>query len=203
MTRHAESELIQRADELQRQADRVLEASCLRKILARLGSVQVVGAYCLGLLVRPDIDLIVSASSPDRAAAVRVTKDLLDGGYFQSIVFIDHLTFAGRLDAEMDAKGFYWHLDVPEFEFGQQWKVDIWYLSPSQNRFRDNTNKFRDLLTADPTARETILALKTCFRQGAGYKHGLSGGIICEAVLEHGICSPEELIAFARDRSSA
>ena len=102
----------------------------------------------------------------------------------------------------MDAKGFYWHLDVPEFDFDQQWKVDVWYLAPEHNWFHDRTDSFRALLAADPTARGRILELKTHFLEGRGYTHGLKGGIICEAALEHGLRTPEELVCFAKRRES-
>ncbi len=202
MTEHSERELISRAEELQRQADSVLERSGICRILSEMGYVQLVGSYALGLLVRPDIDIMVTSDSPERSAAVAVTKRILDQGYFQSVVFIDHFTFRKRLDAGMDARGFYWHLDVPEFDFDQQWKVDVWYLNPKQNWFYDRTNSFRDLLAADPTARETILELKTQFLQGKGYSHGLKGGVICEAVLEHGLRAQGDIVRFARTRES-
>jgi len=202
MSEHREDELILRADELRQQADSVLETSGICSILCAMGDVELVGSYSLGLLVRPDIDIIVTSESPERSVAVEATKRILDRGYFQSLVFIDHSTFRGRLDAEMDAKGFYWHLDVPEFDFDQQWKVDVWYLSPDQNWFRDRTDSFRRLLAADPTARGTILRLKEHFLQGKGYTHGLKGGIICGAVLEHGLRTPEELARFAGERES-
>ena len=202
MSEYSQGELILRADELRRQADSVLEKSAICSILSEMGCVQLVGSYSLGLLVRPDIDVMVTSDAPERSVAVEATKRILDSGYFQSLVFIDHLTFRRRLDAKMDAKGFYWHLDVPEFGFGEQWKVDVWYLSPDQNWFRNCTDSFRDLLAADLTAREAILQLKTHFLQGKGYTHGLKGGIICEAVLEHGLRTPEELVRFVEGRES-
>jgi len=202
MTAHAQSELILRANELQQQADCVLKNSGMRIILSEMGRVELVGSYSLGLLVRPDIDITVTSNSPERSTAVEATKRILDEGYFQSLVFIDHFTFHKRLDAKMDAKGFYWHLDVPEFDFNQQWKVDVWYLNPEQNWLRDRTNSFRDLLAADPSAREAILKLKTHFLQGKGYAHGFKGGIICEAVLEHGLRAPDDIVRFAQTRES-
>ena len=191
---------ISRATELRQQADSVLAKSGICEVLSEMGSVEFVGSYALDLLVRPDIDIIVTSDLPERAAAVKATKHILDQGYFQSVVFIDHSTFRKRLDAGMDAKGFYWHLDVPEFDFDQQWKVDVWYLEAQQNWFHDRTNSFRDLLAANPAARERILELKAHFLRGNGYAHGLKGGIICEAVLEHGLRTPEEIVSFAKMR---
>ena len=202
MNPDAENELLDRADTLKRQADAVLEKSAIRTMLSRIGHPEIVGSYALGLLVRPDIDIIVTSGAPARAAAVDVTKRILDAGYFQSVVFIDHYTFNKRLDAEMDARKFYWHLDAPEFDFGQQWKLDIWYLAPDQNWFQDRTDFFRDLLAAQPDARRTILRLKHHFLEDKAYTHGLKGGLICEAVLERGLQTPQELLRFAEERQS-
>ncbi len=199
MAEHPDDALVLRADELRQQADHVLENSGICTVLSEIGRVEIVGSYSLGLMVRPDIDVIVTCESPERAAAVKATKRILDDGYFQSVVFIDHSTFRRRLDAGMDAKGFYWHLDVPELDFGVQWKVDVWYIDPKQNWFLDRTNTFRDLLAVDPTARPALLRLKTHFLKGKGYSDGLKGGIICEAVLEHGLRTPEDIVRFAAD----
>ena len=197
MSEHSENALIRRAEELHRQGDSVLAKSGIRRILSDMGHVLMVGSYSLDLLVRPDLDIIVTSENPERATAVHATKRILDEGYFQSVVFIDHFTFRKRLDAGMNARGFYWHLDVPEAAFGVQWKVDVWYLHPAENWFGARTQSFQALLEADPEKRTTILELKTHFLEGRGYRHGLKGGVICEAVLEHGFRTPGELVSFA------
>ncbi|MCP4639119.1 MAG: hypothetical protein GY851_01730 [bacterium] len=187
--------------EMQKQADAVLRESGLLDVLTPLGTVRFAGSYRLGLMVRPDIDIIVAAEAPSRGEAVKITKRLLDDGYFQSVVFIDNLSWSERLDAQMAAVGFYWHLDAPRC--GRQWKCDVWYLNPEEDIFVSQTKRFEELLTANPEARSTILDLKREFLEGKGYRHGATGTRICKAVLEHGVTTGAELMKFlgeARDQ---
>jgi hypothetical protein len=192
-------DLLEQSEALFSQAETILRESNLPGIFSRLGEIYFAGSYQLRLMVRPDIDMIVTTETPSRDEAVRATKELLDCGYFQSVVFIDHYSWGGRLDAKMNAKGFYWHLDLPKFE--RQWKCDVWYLRPEENTFVSQTERFESLLEKEPGARETILQLKHAFRQGKGYRGGATGAKICSAVLEHGITEPDALVAYLRSLS--
>jgi hypothetical protein len=186
------TDVSQEAEELQRQAEVVLQESKVVDVFASLGDVRFAGSYCLQLMARPDIDIIVAAKAPRREEAVKATKRLLDEGYFQSVLFIDHFSWEKRLDAGMDARGFYWHLDVPRF--GAQWKCDVWYLAPEEDLFAPQTARFEAMLKENLDARRTILRLKHELREGKGYRAGVTGTKICQAVLEHGIHDPESLM---------
>jgi hypothetical protein len=190
------TEFIREADMLQSEANEVLRESGIAKTFSALGDVKFVGGYRLQLLGRPDIDMIVTTDSLQRDAAVEVTKKLLDQGYFQSVVFIDHFSFKKRLDAEMSSDGFYWCLDVPKFNFGRQWKCDVWYIHNDANHYTAHARRFEAFLEKNPLARETILKLKSAFRQGKGYRANANGVRICEAVLEHGITKPDSLAEY-------
>ncbi|MFC1735847.1 hypothetical protein ACFL1X_07000 [Candidatus Hydrogenedentota bacterium] len=187
-------QILRESEDLQSQADAILKESKVLDIFSSSGKVHLAGSYRLRLLVRPDIDIIVTAEGPSREKAVAATKQLLDDGYFQSVVFIDHLSWQERLDAKMDAHGFYWHLDLPKY--GKQWKCDVWYLCPKEDLFVPQTERFEALLDQYPEARKSILRLKNELREGKGYRGKATGTRITSAVLEHGIVDSKGLETF-------
>jgi len=96
------------------------------KELSRFGKATVDGSLHYGLMVDPDIDLVVSMDEPTLEAAAGAAKYFACRHDVRRTFISNHLDFASRLAHQ--PKGVYLGLNVPVGE--RMWNFDIWFLQP-------------------------------------------------------------------------
>ncbi len=176
--------LLRKSVMLQKQADKVIRDTEIIEIFKKIGTVNFVGSYELGLMMRKDIDMIVINSKPIRHKADLITEILKASKKFSSVRLID--SYTKRL--AFLPKGYYWELKVrrPEGE----WKFDIWYLTSKDDESIAPTKKWKSLLT--PEKIDLILEVKNKYlRTKMLYSHNLYGAKIYKAILDMNINSLE------------
>lgn len=182
--------LIAKANQLSNDAEVIIADTRVKEIFSKIGTVNFVGSYKLGLMFRPDIDLAVISKSPNRESAVKITSELLLSGKFQTIGFADWFSYQGK----NLKKGYYWEL-VYVYK-GVYWKFDVWYSTKEEDDSIEPTERKRILLEKNPSAKEIILRLKNEFFDGIKYKNKVNGNRIYRAVLEHRVTNAEGLKKF-------
>lgn len=170
-------DLIQKSEDLKKDADLVIARTKINELLSKLGKVTFVGSYALNLLYRPDIDIFVQSSDCSRKKAVELTKVFLDSDFFQTVGFADW----SKRTPPNGVTGFYWELI--HYSDKYQWKFDIWYTAIEDIRSIDVTRRIIERLQNNPNARQQILQLKDKYFDGVKYRDDMNGNKIYEQVL--------------------
>ena len=172
--------LLKKSVTLQKQANRVVKDTKVQEIFSKLGKINFIGSYKLRLMMRRDIDIIVTSNKPSVNKANLITKKLKALRKFSSVRMID--SYTKRLPYL--PQGFYWELKIRKPE--GEWKFDVWYLSPKEDKSIASVNKWKKLLTS--AKKNVILAVKNKYlRTKMLYSNKLYGAKIYKAILERGI----------------
>jgi hypothetical protein len=189
--------LLERQDALQAEADRLVEALDLPTVLGRAGRFERLGSSVSGLMVWRDLDLGVScgALGPERAwetvvplaAHPRTTR----------------LSYRNEIGPfappELRGYGRYYFVAYNQAEAGREWKINFSLWSPeSPPGPLAHAEELMRRLT--PGTRLAILWLKDAWYRLPSYPDMVSGMDIYEAVLEHGVCTPEQFGRYLRRR---
>lgn len=170
-------DLIQKSEDLKKNAELVIGRTKINELLGKLGKVTFVGSYALDLLYRPDIDIFVQNKDCSRDKAVEITKVFLDSGFFQTVGFADW----SEQQPPNGVTGFYWELIYYGDRY--QWKFDIWYTAIEDIKTIDVTRRIIEKLQNNPNARQQILQLKDKYFDGVKYRDNMNGTKIYEQVL--------------------
>ncbi|MFC1710074.1 hypothetical protein ACFL0F_00230 [Patescibacteria group bacterium] len=182
--------LITKADRLQKVANEIIKETGVATIFSRIGTVNFVGSYKLGLMSRPDIDMAIISTTPEKSKAVDITTELIQSEKFQTVGLADWFLYQGK----NLKKGYYWEL---VYVFNEvYWKFDIWYSTKEEDDSIGPTERKQVLLEKNPSAKKTILRLKHEFYDGVKYKDKVNGNRIYRAVLEHGVTDAQGLKKF-------
>jgi len=169
--------LLTNAQQLQQEADQVIQLTDVEKTFAALGKITYVGSYVLQLLYRRDIDFFVQDNECSYDKAKKTTLQLINSGLFQTVGFADWT----EQKPPNNLKGFYWELIY--YLNGQKWKFDVWYTKEQNIKSIEKTHKILKKLEEQPEAREKILQLKQQHSDGFVYTDGYYGFKIYEQVL--------------------
>jgi len=191
-------ELLKRQDALQAEAWRTLAALALAAALAPIGPTQVIGSLATGLMVWRDIDLHVVAPglSPDVAhgAMARYFGHPQIGAIRY---WYDH---AARHPADDPNDDRYYYALYYQSEDGHEWKIDIsiWIADPPHVERLPPANLVARL---NDETRLAILWIKDEWFTRPEYRMTVSSVDIYDAVLDHGVRTPDEFSTYLRDRS--
>ncbi len=189
--------LLERQDALQAEADRLLEQLDLPAMLGRAGSFVRLGSSVSGLMVWRDLDLGASCGrlSPEQAwetmhplaAHPRTTR-------------LDYRNEIGRLaPPELRGYGRYYFVAHHETDAGDEWKIDVSLWSPEVPPGPlAHAEELRRRLTSE--TRLAILWIKDVWHQVPSYPDLVSGMDVYDAVLEHGVRTPEQFGRYLRQR---
>lgn len=191
----AEAERLSRLDaNLRSEADEYLLASGLGEVLSAAGYKQV-GSYAMHTMVWRDLDF-------ERITDCPRWQDHWQFG--QTLAQIDGIYRLACIDAYRDPHffdhGLYWGLRGVSAA-GVEWKFDLWTARPSE--FAPGLAmraKWTELLTEE--ARLDILAIKECARVRPEYGSTLLSIHVYQAVLEHGVRSIDDFLAWWNARPS-
>ncbi len=175
-------ELLARQDALQAEARRFAKEHCVAGLLAPLGRVIPVGSAVTGLMVWRDLDYTVDAEGATATAVWDAVRPLLLR--CRRLVYADETG-----DRVAETAPYERHYFV--FRIGD-WKLDI---SVWTNGAPAEVEGYQHQLAAriDDETRLAILRLKDAWHTRPEYPEVVGAFEIYEAVLEHGVRTPEEL----------
>ncbi|MGC4108200.1 MAG: hypothetical protein QM753_17890 [Thermomicrobiales bacterium] len=183
-------ELMVRQAWLQAQVREVVAQRHLLAISSLAGHAEIVGSYAMGLMVWPDIDITVTnLGKPDLDVALQLVRRFMNDAGAHRVNIADHR------DGSHPAfpPGIYLGPDI--VHDGIAWQVDVWLVDPESGRERgEQTARYMAHLT--DTQRRSILAIKQVAAASDVYHRGVSSVDIYSAVLEAGVATPEEFVAW-------
>ncbi len=168
--------VIEYSENIKRQADELLQATNLLEVLESFGEVHIGGAYELGLMYDPDIDVRVYCENP-REASIKALADLVSQRNFQKYQYGDFQKFK----RENRPESFIVVLIVP-FE-NLKWEIEIWFYAKNENRTDQLIESLKAQLT--PKMKVEILEAKQKRHKEGISKHELSSIEIYETVLKN------------------
>ncbi len=190
-------QLLRRQDALQAEASRVISELDLMTLLARGGRAEQVGSFVSGLMVWRDID--VGAVSPGLGidSAWDVMRPIIARPEIIRVSYANesgHLNTSGR--PYDDRHYFVIHYETPAHD---DWKIDItFWLTDGPREQRARALRLAGL---PYETRICILWLKDVWHRLPTYPYEVGGTDIYEAVLEHGVRTPDEFDAYLRQRN--
>jgi hypothetical protein len=189
--------LLERQDALQAEADRLVELLELKAMLGRAGRFERLGSSVSGLMVWRDLDLGVSCGGLSRERAWETVIPLATHPRTTQLSYRKQIA---RL-APPELRGYerYYFVVRHENEAGREWKIDISLWSPkSPPGPLTHAQEMRRRLT--PETRLTILWIKDAWHRLPSYPDVVGGTDVYEAVLEHGVRTPEQFGRYLRRR---
>lgn len=192
----SDAELLRQQGALRAEARSVLDELHVLDVLRRVGEPSIVGSLALGLMVWRDIDLEAQCPRLTSASAFDAVRDLAAMPDVYRMVYHD---FTGPRSIPEVPDGYYWGIryQPPGTE---EWKIDIWLLPEGTTRRTGGplVSMLRDALTDE--ARLAILRLKHMWCREPEYRKSVLSVDIYDAVLNHGVRTPEELDLYLRER---
>ena len=175
-------ELLARQDALQREAVRFAVEHRIVELLATLGRVIPVGSAVTGLMVWRDLDYTVDAHGVAAATVWDALRPLLHRCH--ALVYADETGERVAETAPYERQYFIFRIE--------DWKLDI---SVWTNGAPEDVERYQQRLVErlDDETRLAILHLKTAWLTRPEYPTVVGGFEIYEAVLEHGVRTPDEL----------
>lgn len=178
--------LLDRANQLHREAGELMQLIHLKDILEPCGEIVLTGSYFLDLMVYPDLDLYVPKTSIPRIFEA--------AGQLANTGKVIRVTFENELHPGMEG-GLYLNLRVDMGDWGRPWKVDIWWLEPGMiTQKMDIMNQFKNKLT--PELRFSIIQYKYSLLTKDRRTPMYSGFYIYKAFLEEGLRDPAEVTRY-------
>ena len=187
--------LLGRQDALQAEANRLVDRLDLPNILGRAGRFERLGSSVSGLMVWRDIDL---GASCGRLSPEQAWETMLPLAAHPRTTRLDYRNETGRLaPPELRGYGRYYFVAHHKTETGDEWKIDISLWSPgSPPGPLAHAQELRRRLT--PETRLAILWIKDVWHRVPSYPDLVSGMDIYDAVLEHGVGTPEQFGRYLR-----
>jgi hypothetical protein len=177
---------IERSRRLRQEADFILEAIDLYRILAPYRPMVFTGSYYLDVMVYPDIDLYIPKVSIEQCfqiAAGLATSELIAEIVFQ------------RSRVPNLPGGLYLKPKIVYGAWERPWKVDIWSLEQAiiDEKMRDMLH-FKAAMT-EPL-REQIIRYKITLLTAGGRTPMYSGYHIYKAMIDEGLSDPEAITRY-------
>ena len=185
----SDEELIDRQRALQTEAAKLLSDLDVTGTLADLGPVLLVGSYVSGLMVWPDLDVMVHVG-PDFSP-----HDVLGllGRFVDrpGVIGLDYHDERGSRSPTGTAYDERYHVVIAVDRGATQWRIDLtlWLNDPHAGNTAYH-EALRDTVTDEQ--RRTILRIKDVWHRRPDYPDQVGGYDIYQAVLEHGVRTPDE-----------
>jgi hypothetical protein len=189
--------LLEKSKKIKSQADKILKESGIIDIMRDYGEVKIGGSYALDVMLRPDLDFFIIREQHDWNKFLDIHSRIMKLKYFSEVNFANWIDFK---DADLDFMPGYYIQPRISIE-GQEWKMDIWFITPEFDKSAERTDYYKKLLEkeSDEGKRVSILEVKEAMRQGRKYVEGVDGKLIYKAVLEDGIGSVAEFKDYLKN----
>lgn len=190
--------LLARQGALQAEAPIVIAELDLPARLARAGRVEQVGSSVSGLMVWRDLDFNIIAPALTRDRLVETIHPLCTNPRVFDLHFQDE-TGTRNFSGDPHDDRYYVVLRY-QASSGAEWKIDLsFWLADEPRGQLAHLAYLKERLT--PETRLAILALKDLWHRLPAYPYTVGGYDIYDAVLEHGVRTPDDLDAYLRSRN--
>jgi hypothetical protein len=195
--------LLRRQRELQAEAERVVAELDLLPSLRRAGEVRLIGSAVSGLMAWRDLDLQVLSPGLDAAGAWDAMRPLAAHRGVYEARYLDQSGARSLAGAPRNSRHYFqvFYRAAP----GADWKLDISFWLSDDPR-EDEVAYLEGLARRqDPETRLAILWIKSLWAQSPdvrdpAYAREVSSLDLYEAVLEHGVRTPEAFDAYLTAR---
>ena len=177
---------LERAAKLRREADVVMQAIGLQKILRPYGPVTMTGSYFLDVMVYPDIDLYIPGIS--------IEQFFMIGAQLAGCDEVFHVIFEKSFLENLPG-GLYMQARVKWGEWERPWKIDIWSLDEKLLRQQmEPMLSFKEKMTSEKRARiiHYKMSVLTLEKRTPRY----SGFFIYKAFLDEGLVDDDQVTAY-------
>jgi hypothetical protein len=186
-------DLLKQQNELQHEAQQVLDRLEIEKYFSQFGRVEIGGSVVTGLMTWRDIDVGVLVNAlPDRDTLVEVAKHILT---FSEIVGVN-ITDNTKKKNPNHPSGLYIGLTYL-FEAENKWKIDLWFITPEAYPDTSYTAWLKDSLT--PESTQVILEIKNDIHANPKYKKTIFSIDVYEAVIKHGVTDLAGFKAYLKE----
>jgi hypothetical protein len=191
-------ELLERQDTLQAEAWRTLAALDLEAALAPIGLMEVIGSLATGLMVWRDIDLLVIAPGLSTSVAHEAMARYFGHPKIGAIRY--RYDYAAQNPANDPNDDRYYYALFYQGAGGHEWKIDIsiWIADPPHVERLPSSSLIARL---NDETRLAILWIKDQWFARPEYRVTVYSVDIYDAVLDHGVRTPEEFAAYLRERA--
>jgi hypothetical protein len=190
-----DAELLTRQDALQSEARAVMDDLELLALLLRVGAPVHTGSSALGVMVRRDIDVTTTCPTLDAETIFEVAHPLAAHPRVRRLTWRND---AGHWRTESQyPDGLYWLVEYVS-DAGDVWTIDLWFIAEGTTQF--DLEHMKTLPgRLDDTKRAAILRIKTAASERPEIQP-VSGYSVYEAVLDHGIRTPDEFFQYLERR---
>lgn len=195
-TEISDERLIAQQDALQAEAVAVLADLDLFRLLGNVGRPVQTGSSVLGLMVARDIDVTTLCPVLEPLAVFDFARSLVGHSRLSRLSFRND---TGRWNTDPAyPDGLYWMLRYRSGS-GDDWNLDLWFLLEGTTQFDlQHIESLPPRLTR--AARLAILRIKSAWHGLPAYGTQVRSYDVYEAVLDHGVTTPEEFSAYLRER---
>jgi hypothetical protein len=189
--------LLERQDLLQAEARAVLTDLDLFALLRRVGTPVHTGSSALGLMVRRDIDVTTVCPSLDVTAVFELARPLAQHLGVRGLTFRNDTGHWRTGDEYPD--GLYWLVEyVTDAE--APWTIDLWFIA--EGTTQHDLEHMKTLPgRLDDEKRAAILRIKSAISDRREAER-IAGYTVYEAVLDHGIRTPDEFERYLERRKT-
>ena len=192
----ADELMLARQDALQAEASAVIADLDLFRLLRTVGRPVQTGSSVLGLMVGRDIDVTSLCPSLEPIPIFDTVRSLTTHPRVHRLNFRND---TGRWNTDPQyPDGLYWTVKY-RTDANDDWNLDLWFLIEGTTQFDlQHIESMPPRLT--PEARLAILRIKEAWHGLPAYGSQVRSYDIYEAVLDHGVTSPEEFDSYLNDR---
>jgi len=187
--------ILETAQRRREQALGILDRTRLLYRWETVGSVELVGSVALDVMVKPDIDFAVFVDDLSPRQGFEVLLPLTDDPTVREIAYVDARS--------QPINGLYWKMLI--IDDSEPWTIDTWMLT--RDRDQDGEDEVRraarlqaQAISSRPQERATIIRIKHEARERGQLAHGRW---VYEAVIDHGVTSYEEYLAWMGGRDAS
>jgi hypothetical protein len=174
-------------EQLQAEANLLVEKCGLPKLLVNYPSWFIGGSYNYGLMCWRDLDVYVLDPQHDLRRCFEIAYEVTQRLSAKKSRFTDN--------AGAEPNGFYWGIKLGDERQGA-WKLDLWFLdNDGYERHSKYCEDLRVRLT--PESRAAILELKEAYWRKCEYRNTITSDQIYRAVLDHNVRTVQDFELFA------
>jgi hypothetical protein len=197
-------DLLKQQEELQKEANEVLNRLDLIAALEKYGKPFMVGSFALGLLTRRDIDIEVVVASLDKKQVQGICSYLvgLDHPRMDLTVMDNTVDKVPQLPNGYYVGVQYIPKEIPFVDRNPKsplaWQIDIHFLTEENSKARAKVEEIKSKLT--PDKRLSILEIKKEIATHPKYHRTVFSIDIYNAVLDQGINNLEEFKKYMKEK---
>lgn len=186
-------------DAVQAEAAEVLADLDLLRLLEAVGRPIRTGSSVLGLMVGRDIDVTTLCPILELGTIFEVVRPIVDHPRVHRLSFRND---TGRWNTDPAyPDGLYWMLRY-RTDANEDWNLDLWFLREGTTQFDlQHIESLPPRLSRE--ARLAILRIKEAWHGSPAPDSKVPSYDIYEAVLDHGVTTPQEFSSYLRERDGS